>query len=37
LITILGATLKGLLNVFIFLAFVFSIFAIFGTHQFCGS
>ena len=37
LIKILGATLKGMFNVFIFLGFVFSIFAIFGTHQFCGS
>lgn len=36
LIKILGATIKGLVNVFIFLAFVFSIFAIFGTHQYQG-
>jgi len=37
LIKVLGATIKGLVNVFIFLAFVFSIFAIFGTHQFNGA
>jgi hypothetical protein len=32
LIKTLGASLKGLVNVMFFLAFVFSIFAIFGAH-----
>lgn len=37
LIQSLLSSLPGLFNVGIFLAFIFTIFAIFGTHQFVGS